>query len=42
MKRAISIRRIGKTAGTVVLGLILLDLLATAVTIGLGAEWLRR
>jgi hypothetical protein len=32
MKRALTVRRIGKTAGTIVLGLIAIDLVATAAT----------
>jgi hypothetical protein len=42
MKRALSLRRIGKAAGKVVLVLIALDVVATAATLALGAGVLRR
>ena len=42
MKRAPTIRDIARGAGTVVLGLIAVDLLATAVTLVIGAGWLKR
>lgn len=42
MKRALTIRNVAKGAGAVVIGLIALDLLATIVTIAVGAEFLRR
>jgi hypothetical protein len=35
-------RRWGKRAGAVALGLVALDLVATAVTIAFGASWLNR
>ena len=42
MKRAIALRRVAKGAGVVVLGLIALDLIATAVTLAFGWEYLKR
>ena len=42
MKRALTIRNVAKGAGAVVIGLIAHDLLATIVTIAVGAEFLRR
>jgi hypothetical protein len=42
MKRALSIRRFAKGAGTVVLCLIALDLVATVVTLAVGSEFLHR
>ncbi len=36
MKRALTLRKFGKRAGAVVLGLIALDLVATAATLALG------
>jgi hypothetical protein len=42
MKRALNLRRIGRTAGTLVLVLIALDIVATAATLALGAGVLRR
>jgi hypothetical protein len=42
MKRALTIRNVAKGAGAVVLGLIALDLVATLVTIAVGAEILKR
>lgn len=42
MKRALTIRNVAKGAGAVVIGLIALDLLATIVTVAVGAEFLRR
>ena len=42
MKRAFTLRNAAKGAGAVVLGLIALDLVATAVTLVVGAGWLRR
>ena len=40
--RQLRIRRIAKGAGAVVLGLVALDLVATLVTLALGAEFLKR
>jgi hypothetical protein len=40
--RTLSLRKIAKGAGAVVLGVIALDLIATAATVAFGAEWLRR
>ena len=42
MKRALTVRNVAKGAGAVVIGLIALDLVATLVTIAVGAEFLRR
>jgi hypothetical protein len=42
MKRALTIRNVAKGAGTVVLCLIALDLVATAITLAIGAEFLKR
>lgn len=42
MKRAIALRRVAKGAGAVVLGLIALDLIATAATLVFGWEYLKR
>jgi hypothetical protein len=42
VKRALTIRNVAKGAGTVVLGLIALDLIATIVTLAVGTEFLKR
>ena len=42
MKRAITIRGFAKGAGTVVLCLVALDLVATAITLAFGVEFLKR
>ena len=42
MKRAFTIRNVAKGAGTVVLALIAIDLIATVITIAVGAEFLKR
>ena len=42
MKRALSFRRIGKTAGIIILGLIILDVVATTATLALGARMIQR
>jgi len=42
MKRALTIRNVAKGAGAVVLGLIALDLVATVITIAVGAQFLKR
>jgi len=42
MKRALTIRNVAKGAGAVVLGLIALDLVATVVTLAVGAQFLKR
>jgi hypothetical protein len=42
MKRAISVSRVAKGAGTVLLCLVALDLFATAVTLAFGVEFLKR
>jgi hypothetical protein len=36
------LRKIGKTAGKVAIGLIVLDLVVGAAAVAFGAEWLRR
>ena len=40
--RQLNLRKIGKGAGAVVLGLVAIDLLATLVTFALGVEILKR
>jgi hypothetical protein len=42
MKRALTIRNVAKGAGTVVVALIAIDLIATVITIAVGAEFLKR
>jgi hypothetical protein len=42
MKRAIALKRVAKGAGAVVLGLIALDLIATAATLALGWGFFKR
>jgi hypothetical protein len=42
MKRALTIRNVAKGAGAVVIGLIALDLVATVITLAVGAEFLKR
>lgn len=42
MKRAVSIRGIAKGAGAVVIGLVALDLIASAVTLAVGWGFFRR
>ena len=42
MKRALTIRNVAKGAGAVVLGFIALDLVATVVTLAVGAQFLKR
>ena len=42
MKRALTIRNVAKGAGTVVLALIAIDLIATVITVAIGAEYLKR
>ncbi len=42
VKRALTLRNVAKGAGAVVLGLIALDLVATAITLTIGAEFLKR
>lgn len=42
MKRAVSIRGFAKGAGTVLLCLVALDLVATLVTVAFGVEFLKR
>ena len=42
MKRALTIRNVAKGARTVVLALIAIDLVATVITIAVGAEFLKR
>jgi len=40
--RALSLKSVAKGAGAVVLGLVALDLIATAVTLAFGWEYLKR
>jgi hypothetical protein len=40
--RGVSLRKVAKGAGAVVLGLVALDLIATVTTLAIGATWLRR
>ena len=42
MKRALTIRNVAKGAGTVVIALIAIDVIATLITIAVGAEFLKR
>ena len=42
MKRAINLKNVAKGAGTVLLCLVALDLVATLVTLAIGAEFLKR
>jgi hypothetical protein len=42
VKRALSFRRIGKTAGVIIIGLIVLDIVATTATLALGVRMLQR
>ena len=40
--RGLTVRKVAKGAGAVVLGLIALDIVATIATLAIGATWLRR
>ena len=42
MKRALNLRRIGKTAGVIVLVVVALDVVATAATLAFGIRMLQR
>ena len=42
MKRALTLRRIGKTAGVIVLAVVALDVVATAATLAFGIRMLQR
>lgn len=42
MKRALSLRGLARGAGAIVLGLVALDIVATLITVAVGAEVLRR
>ena len=42
MKRALSIRGFAKGAGTILLCIVALDLVATVVTLAFGVEFLKR
>ena len=42
MKRALNLRRIGKTAGVIVLVVVALDIVATAATLAFGIRMLQR
>jgi hypothetical protein len=41
MKRALTVRNVAKGAGAVVLGLVALDLVASIVTVAIGAKFLK-
>ena len=40
--KSLRVRKFAKGAGAVVIGLVLLDLVATTVTLAVGASWLHR
>ena len=40
--RGLTVRKVARGAGAVVLGLIALDIVATIATLAIGATWLRR
>jgi hypothetical protein len=40
--RSLKLRKVAKGAGAVVIGLIALDLVATVITLAVGAEFLKR
>ncbi|MES2136721.1 MAG: hypothetical protein V4502_06635 [Pseudomonadota bacterium] len=40
--KSLKLRKVAKGAGAVLIGLVALDLLATVVTLAVGATWLRR
>jgi len=42
MRRALTLRNVAKGAGAVVIGLIALDIVATIVTLAVGAEFLKK
>ena len=42
MKRALTLRNVARGAGAVVIGLVALDLVATIVTLAIGAEFLKK
>jgi len=42
MKRALTLKNVAKSAGTIVLCLLALDLVATLITLVIGAEFLKR
>ena len=42
MKRALTLRGLARGAGAIVLGLVALDIVATLITVAVGAEVLRR
>jgi len=42
MKRALTLRNVARGAGAVVIGLVALDLVATIVTLAIGAEVLKK
>jgi len=42
MKRSLTLKNVAKGAGAVVIGLIALDLVATLITVAIGAELLKR
>jgi hypothetical protein len=42
MKRALTLRRVSRTAAAIVLGLIVFDLVATAATLAFGVRMIQR
>jgi hypothetical protein len=40
--RQLSLRKVAKGAGALVIGLVALDLIATLITVAVGAEFLRK
>jgi hypothetical protein len=42
MRRALTLRSLAKGAGTVVVAIVVLDLVATAITVALGVQLVKR
>jgi hypothetical protein len=42
VKRALTLRRIGKTTGAIILGLIVLDIATTTATLAFGVRMIQR
>ena len=42
MKPALTVRKVAKGAGAVLLGIIALDLVATVATLAIGMTWMKR
>jgi hypothetical protein len=40
--KSLKLRKVAKGAGAVLIGLVVLDLAATVITLAFGATWLRR